>query len=176
MSDAKKPKPTVIECPTCHGSGTTTRINTIKEFPGLPHRCQWVAEKNDVIYYNDSKGTNVGATLAAIKSLGQTTKGKLILIAGGLGKNADFSPLRPAVADYVRAAILIGHDAPILEKTFTGVTQIIHADSMKDAVLNAQKIAQANDAVLLSPACASFDMFNDFEHRGEVFSQIVKEL
>lgn len=154
----------------------TAMINALKEFPGLPHRCQWVAEKNGVIYFNDSKGTNVGATLAAIKSLGQTTKGKLILIAGGLGKNADFSPLRSVVADYVRAAILIGHDAPLLDKVFKDVTQTIYADNMENAVLNAQKIAQPNDAVLLSPACASLDMFNDFEHRGEVFSQIVREL
>lgn len=154
----------------------TAMIKALKAFPGLPHRCQWVAEKNGVIYYNDSKGTNVGATVAAIKSLGHTTKGKLILIAGGLGKNADFSPLRPAVADYVRVVILIGQDAPILEKTLNDVTQCINTDSLKNAILTAQKMAQPNDAVLLSPACASLDMFKDFEQRGDVFEQIVRAL
>ncbi len=151
-------------------------INALKIFQGLPHRCQFVREIKGVNYYNDSKGTNVGATLAAINSLGQTNKGKLILIAGGLGKNADFSPLRPAVANYVRSVVLIGKDAPILENTLKDITQCINEDTMKNAVIHAQQIAQPNDAILLSPACASLDMFNDYEHRGEVFAQIVKEL
>lgn len=151
-------------------------LNTLKGFPGLPHRCQFIASKNNVDWYNDSKGTNVGATIAALESLGRVVKGKLILIAGGLGKNADFTLLQPAVKQYVRAAILIGQDAPIIQSALKDVTQCTVTNDLMAAIQKAREIAQPNDAVILSPACASFDMFRDFEHRGEVFTQAVREL
>ena len=144
-------------------------IKTLREFPGLPHRCQWVAKINEVDWYNDSKGTNVGATHAAIEGLGQEIKGKIILIAGGLGKGADFTPLQKPVKQYARTVILFGKDAPKIESALKNHTKIIHADSMKNAVLLAKQTAESNDIVLLSPACASFDMFDNFEHRGDEF-------
>lgn len=151
-------------------------LNTLKGFPGLPHRCQFIAEENNVAWYNDSKGTNVGATIAALDSLGKVVKGKLILIAGGIGKNADFTLLQPAVKQYVRTAILMGQDAPIIQSAIKDATQCIIVNDLMTAIQKAREIAQPNDAVILSPACASFDMFRDFEHRGEVFMQAVKEL
>lgn len=150
-------------------------IKTLREFSGLPHRCQWVAKINDVDWYNDSKGTNVGATHAAIEGLGKEITGKIILIAGGLGKGADFTPLQKPIKKYVRAVILIGKDAEIIKQALKNHTQIIHADSMENAVFLAKQTAQPHDIALLSPACASFDMFNNFEHRGEEFIKEVNK-
>lgn len=158
---------------TAIGLSEKAMLKALREFPGLPHRCQWVAKINEVDWYNDSKATNVGATEAAIEGLGQELKGKIILIAGGLGKDADFSLLQNPVKKYVRAVILIGKDAPKIEQALKNHTKIIHADSMKNAVLLAKQNAQPNDAVILSPACASFDMFANFEHRGDKF---IKEI
>ena len=151
-------------------------FTVLRHFAGLPHRCQWVRKYNGVDWYNDSKGTNVGATEAAILSLGKQAKGKLILIAGGQGKNADFSSLQQSVQHYVEHVILIGEDAPLLEKALKKVTHISHATSMEAAIMLATKLAKPNDFVVLSPACASFDMFNNYEHRGEVFMNIVNTL
>lgn len=151
-------------------------LKALREFPGLPHRCQWVANINGVEWYNDSKGTNVGATKSSIEGLGTEINGKIILIAGGLGKNADFSPLRDTVAKCVRAVVLIGKDAPLIEKALIGSSKILHASSMSNAIAICAKEALHGDAVLLSPACASYDMFNNFEHRGEVFIEEVKKL
>lgn len=151
-------------------------LEALTTFSGLAHRCEWVTEKNGVGWYDDSKGTNVGATLAAIGGLGPFIAGKLILIAGGLGKGADFSPLRNSVAQYVKAVILIGKDAPLIEQALTGASKIHHAADMKEAVTLARNAAEANDAVLLSPACASMDMFRDYEHRAQVFKEIVLAL
>lgn len=158
------------------GLPLSSMLESLTHFRGLVHRCQWVAEKQGVAWYDDSKGTNVGATLAAIAGLGPALNGKLILIAGGIGKGADFSPLRAPIQKYVRAVILIGKDAPILEQAFNGATTIIHAIDMPEAIALARNAAQLNDAVLLSPACASFDMFRDYEHRGEVFKELVNGL
>ncbi len=149
---------------------------TLREFAGLPHRCQWLRERAGVAWYNDSKGTNVGATVAAITGLGEAVEGKLVLIAGGDGKGADFSGLREPCAKHVRAAVLIGRDAGRIAEALRGACDLHRADSMAGAVSQAASIAGPGDAVLLSPACASFDMFRGFEHRGEVFATCVAEL
>jgi UDP-N-acetylmuramoylalanine--D-glutamate ligase len=151
-------------------------IETLIEFTGLEHRCQLVRERGKVTWYNDSKGTNVGATLAAIDGLGPEIDGKLVLIAGGVGKNADFAPLVPAISKYVRTVVLIGEAAGILSEVLNDRVDIRFADSMEEAIQLADEVALPGDSVLLSPACASFDMFNNFEHRGNVFSEIVQGL
>lgn len=151
-------------------------LRVLRDFPGIRHRCQWIRTRHRVDYFNDSKGTNVGATKASIVSLGQSAKGQLILIAGGQGKGADFSPLRESVKRYVKEVILIGEDAPILEKALKGYMIIKHADSMNEAVNQAVTVARAGDIVLLSPACASYDMFRNYEHRGDVFINTVGAL
>src|SRR5579872_6197752 len=151
-------------------------LQTLKEFKGLAHRCQLVRERRGVFWYNDSKGTNVGATLAAIDGLGPEIQGKLVLIAGGLGKNADFSPLLPAIEKYVKSVVLIGEAAPILAEVLGDRVEICFAKTMEEAVAKADSLAQPDDSVLLSPACASLDMFKNFEHRGEVFMRVVQGL
>ncbi|MBE9563387.1 MAG: UDP-N-acetylmuramoyl-L-alanine--D-glutamate ligase, partial [Proteobacteria bacterium] len=143
-------------------------LDTLKTFKGLPHRCAWVANKQGIDFFNDSKGTNVGATIAAIQGLAR----KSILIAGGDGKGADFTPLKNIVAEHCKAVILIGKDAPLLAQVLSVPTY--YADSLEIAVQQATTLA--NDAVLLSPACASFDMFNNYEHRGQVFEEAVHKL
>lgn len=152
------------------------QLAVLKNFEGLPHRCQWVRTLDDVHWINDSKGTNVGATLSAISGIGASMPGKVILIAGGQGKGADFRALREPVQDYVRSVVLIGEDAPLMADALTGVVDVYHALSLADAVLIAKKKAQVGDVVLLSPACASFDMFRDFNHRGESFIEQVNAL
>ncbi|MFW0072559.1 MAG: UDP-N-acetylmuramoyl-L-alanine--D-glutamate ligase [Coxiella-like endosymbiont] len=151
-------------------------LQVLRDFPGIRHRCQLIRRRYRVDYFNDSKGTNVGATRASIVSLGQSAKGRLILIAGGQGKGADFSLLRESVKRYVKEVILIGEDASILERALKGYTIIKHADSMNEAVNQAATVARAGDVVLLSPACASYDMFRNYEHRGDVFINIVEAL
>ncbi len=152
-------------------------LEALTQFKGLPHRSEWVAEQDGVAWYNDSKGTNVGATLAALSGLGATLgAGNIVLIAGGDGKNADFSILRAAVQKYARAVVLIGRDAPMLARALRNTVPMISAADMKDAVRKARAAAQSGDAVLLSPACASFDMFSGYEERGRVFSAAVLEL
>ncbi|MDR3492038.1 MAG: UDP-N-acetylmuramoyl-L-alanine--D-glutamate ligase [Gammaproteobacteria bacterium] len=158
------------------GFSMPAMLATLVEFKGLPHRCQLVRERNGVTWYNDSKGTNVGATLAAINGLGSEISGKLILIAGGVGKNADFSPLVPAIEKYTRSVILIGEAAPILNVLLKDCASVRLAKTMEEAVVLAASLALPGDSVLLSPACASFDMFNNFEHRGNVFTEITQEL
>ena len=150
-------------------------LKAVREFCGLPHRCQWVTDINGVHWYNDSKGTNVGATKSAIEGLGVSSNGKIVLIAGGIGKGADFTDLYPAVEKYVRAIVLIGRDAKIIAQALANTSKILFAASMADAVAICKREALSGDAVLLSPACASFDMFNNFEHRGEVFMQEVRK-
>jgi len=145
----------------------------LASFRGLPHRLQRVAERRGVTWYDDSKGTNVGASLAALRGLGRPA----VLIAGGDGKGQDFSPLAPAVAQHARAVLLIGRDAPVLERVLaaSGVP-IERMVSLEQAVTRAAQLARAGDAVLLSPACASFDMFRDYRHRGEAFAAAVRAL
>ncbi len=155
------------------GLERSAMLNVLRHFPGLPHRCQWVRERQDVIWYNDSKATNVGAALAAITGVPAE---KLVLILGGQGKGQDFTPLRDAVAQHCRAVVLLGEDADCLQQVLTDTVPLITVNSMIEAVSEAANQAQANDAVLLSPACASFDMFHDYVQRGEHFIQAVEAL
>lgn len=147
-------------------------IAALAGFRGLPHRCRWVASYRGVNWYNDSKGTNLGSTLAALSGL----PGKVVLIAGGLGKGQDFSPLADVARHKARAVVLMGRDALIIEQALGGVVPVVHVRSMEEAVQEASRIAQGKDSVLLSPACASFDMFQGYEHRGEVFEAAVGRL
>lgn len=151
-------------------------LSALKNFKGLAHRCEWVREYKGVIWINDSKGTNVGATLAALQGLGQEIPGKWVMIAGGLGKNADFSPLKPLIAQYCSAVILIGEAGEELQTLLKDAVPCVRAYSMAEAVQKASTIAKAQDGVLLSPACASFDMFRNFEDRGNVFKEVVLSL
>jgi UDP-N-acetylmuramoylalanine--D-glutamate ligase len=151
-------------------------LQTLQGFSGLAHRCQWVAERAQVNYYDDSKATNVGAALAAIVGLGEDISGKLLLIAGGDGKGADFSSLRAPVVTYCRAVLLLGRDADKLAAVFGDALPVIRVDSLATAVEQAAQLAHAGDAVLLSPACASLDMFSNFEERGRLFAQAVEAL
>ena len=148
-------------------------LGALCQFKGLAHRCQWIKEEKGITWYNDSTATNIGATLAALHGLGPAIAGKIVLIAGGLGKGADFNLLRDSAARYVKTAILIGQDAPLLKKALARSTLIRSASDLAHAVSLAQKIASAGDAVLLSPACASMDMFKNYEERGNSFVQLV---
>ena len=145
----------------------------LRSFTGLPHRSQRVAERDGVVWYNDSKGTNVGATLAAIRGMPGE---RVVLIAGGLGKGQDFTPLRAALAERGRAAVLIGRDAPLIEAALEGAVPVERAGDLRAAVTAARRLAQPGDVVLLSPACASFDMFKGYDDRGNVFVAAVQEL
>jgi UDP-N-acetylmuramoylalanine--D-glutamate ligase len=147
-------------------------LEELREFTGLPHRAQWVAEIGGVRYVNDSKGTNVGATLAAVGGL----DGPLVVIAGGDGKGQDFSPLAAAFRGKVRTAVLLGRDAGLIETALAGICHTTRADNMEDAVRDAARFAQPGDTVLLSPACSSLDMFRDYAHRGGVFAAAVQAL
>ncbi len=149
-------------------------IAALKKFKGLPHRCQLVCELHGVHWYNDSKGTNVGATVAAIEGLGEGKN--TILIAGGRGKGADFSPLISPINKHVREVILFGEDAEIIENTLKNAGNVNRVANLEEAVTLAAQLSQASDIVLLSPACSSFDMFNNFEHRGNEFIKLVNEL
>jgi UDP-N-acetylmuramoylalanine--D-glutamate ligase len=150
----------------------------VADFKGLPHRVQWVACIEGVDFYDDSKGTNVGATYAALSGLSEpNAKAKVVLIAGGEGKEQDFSPLNEMVAQKARAVVLIGRDGHIIEQAISSSgVQIVHSTTLEEAVNKAFESAQQGDAVLLSPACASFDMFQNYEHRANVFIQSVKAL
>jgi UDP-N-acetylmuramoylalanine--D-glutamate ligase len=147
-------------------------VDELREFTGLPHRAQWVAEIKGVRYINDSKGTNVGATLAAVSGLA----GPLVIIAGGDGKGQDFTPLAAGFRGKVRTAVLLGRDAGLIETALAGICHTARVESMQDAVRAAARFAQAGDTVLLSPACSSLDMFRDYAHRGNAFAAAVQEL
>jgi UDP-N-acetylmuramoylalanine--D-glutamate ligase len=151
-------------------------LDALKRFAGLAHRCQWVRELRQVNYYDDSKATNVGAALAAIEGLGADIAGKLLLIAGGDGKGADFSALVAPVARHCRAVVLLGRDAERLAATLGDQVMQVRVDSLEQAVQRCAELAQPGDAVLLSPACASLDMFKNFEERGRLFAQAVEGL
>ncbi|HXM80878.1 MAG TPA: UDP-N-acetylmuramoyl-L-alanine--D-glutamate ligase [Burkholderiales bacterium] len=145
----------------------------LRSFHGLAHRLQLVASQNAVDWYDDSKGTNVGATVAALRGLGKKT----ILILGGDGKGQDFSPLAGPAAQFARMILLIGRDAPRIAEALKGSgVKLEHCGSLEEAVEKALRNAAPGDAVLLSPACASWDMFRDYRHRGEVFAAAVKRL
>ena len=147
-------------------------LAALESFPGLPHRSSWVADVAGVRYVDDSKGTNVGATTAAVAGM----TGPLVMIAGGEGKGQDFAPLAEAFRGKVREAVLIGKDAPAIAAALEGVCAIRNAASMEDAVAQATRGARPGDTVLLSPACASFDMFRNYGHRGDVFAAAVLKL
>ncbi|ROZ72648.1 UDP-N-acetylmuramoyl-L-alanine--D-glutamate ligase [Ramlibacter sp. WS9] len=147
----------------------------LREYRGEPHRVEPIGVIHDVEYFDDSKGTNVGATVAALQGLG--AERKVVVILGGDGKGQDFSPLAAPVSRYARAAVLIGRDAPLIRAVLepAGVT-LMDAASMEEAVTLATQRAHAGDAVLMSPACASFDMFRNYPHRAEVFRAAVRAI
>ena len=147
-------------------------LDELRSFGGLPHRSQWIAQVRGVHYVDDSKGTNVGATLAAVAGMA----GPLLLILGGDGKGQDFRPLRAAFAGKVRVALLIGRDAGALAQALSGACECRFAQSLESAVELAATLARGGDTVLLSPACASLDMFRDYAHRGRVFAAAVQRL
>jgi UDP-N-acetylmuramoylalanine--D-glutamate ligase len=149
-----------------------TMLEALESFPGLPHRSQWIADAAGVRYVDDSKGTNVGATMAAVAGM----PGPLVMIAGGQGKGQDFAPLAQAFRGKVRHAVLMGKDAAVLAAALEGVCTVETVASMPDAVAAAARMARAGDTVLLSPACASLDMFRDYGHRGDVFAAAVRNL
>ena len=151
-------------------------IKVLSSFAGLSHRCQWVRALDGVDWINDSKGTNIGATISAINGIGGSMQGKIVLIAGGQGKGADFKELRHAIGAFVRSIVLIGEDADKLEAALAEVVPIIRAESLDNAVTLAKTQAKTGDVVLLSPACASLDMFRDYNHRGEDFTASVMGL
>ena len=144
----------------------------LREFSGLPHRSQWVADLRGVRYVNDSKGTNVGATLAAIAGM----PGTLLLIAGGDGKGQDFAPLAAAIRGKVRHVLLIGRDAAAVARAIEGACSLELCADLVSAVQAAARHARAGETVLLSPACSSLDMFRDYSHRGDEFVSAVRRL
>ncbi|WP_273208068.1 UDP-N-acetylmuramoyl-L-alanine--D-glutamate ligase [Marinobacter subterrani] len=150
-------------------------LNVAREFPGLPHRCELVRRFDEVDFINDSKGTNVGATVAAIESLAPEN-GKVVLIAGGDGKGADFTALEAPVTLHCRAVVLIGRDAPAIADVLGSGIPVYRSDSLAEAVASSAALARAGDRVLLSPACASFDMFRDYLDRGDQFRSLVEGL
>lgn len=147
----------------------------LTQFKGLPHRVEWVANIDGVDFYDDSKGTNVGATCAALDGFASCA-GKVVLIAGGDGKGQDFTPLRQAVQQNARAVVLIGRDAQQIAAVLDDSTQCVFSDTLPAAVEQAMHLAQKQDCILLSPACASFDMFEHYQHRAQVFVQAVHQL
>ena len=156
------------------GCPADAALRGLVHFQGLPHRVEKVAVINDVTYYDDSKGTNVGATEAALYGMGEQ---KVVVILGGEGKDQDFTPLRAAVEANARAVILIGRDAPLIRAALNGsAVPIKTVTSLNEAVALAHQQALPGDAVLLSPACASFDMFRNYVHRAEVFIAAVHKL
>ena len=160
---------------TAVGCSLAPMLHALREYRGEPHRVESVAVLNEVEYFDDSKGTNVGATVAALEGLG--VERKLVLIVGGEGKGQDFSPLNVVVSRFVRAVILIGRDADLIRLALQGNgVELLDANSMEAAVLLAEEHANAGDAVLMSPACASFDMFDNYEHRARVFCEAVHAL
>ncbi|MBY0453616.1 MAG: UDP-N-acetylmuramoyl-L-alanine--D-glutamate ligase [Burkholderiaceae bacterium] len=157
------------------GCALAPMLYGLREYRGEPHRVEPIGLINGIEYFDDSKGTNVGATVAALTGLGADRR--VVVILGGEGKGQDFSPLAAPVARHVRAVVLIGRDAPLIAAALrdTGVP-LLDAASLPEAVQSAAKQARAGDAVLMSPACASFDMFKDYEHRARVFCEAVQAL
>jgi UDP-N-acetylmuramoylalanine--D-glutamate ligase len=160
---------------TAVGCGLAPMLHGLREYRGEPHRLESVAVLNEIEYFDDSKGTNVGATVAALAGLGVDRK--LVVILGGEGKGQDFAPLLEPVSRYARAVVLIGRDAPLIRSALQASQVPLHdAATMSEAVRLATEQARGGDAVLLSPACASFDMFDDYAHRARVFCDAVQSL
>jgi UDP-N-acetylmuramoylalanine--D-glutamate ligase len=159
----------------CTQAALAPMLFGLREYRGEPHRVESIAILNDIEYFDDSKGTNVGATVAALQGLG--VERRLVVILGGDGKGQDFAPLQTPITRYARGVVLIGRDAPVLREVLQDCgVPLVDATSLPDAVVQASRMAQARDAVLLSPACASFDMFNNYAHRAEVFVAAVQAL
>ena len=157
------------------GCPMAAMLHGLREYRGEPHRVESVALLDGIEYFDDSKGTNVGATVAALQGLGIDRK--LVLILGGDGKGQDFSPLAEPVSRHARAVVLIGRDAPRLRRALqAGPVPLLDAGSMAEAVSLARSQASRGDAVLLSPACASFDMFQNYGHRAQAFRDAVAQL
>jgi len=157
------------------GCALAPMLYGLREYRGEPHRVESIAVIDDIEYFDDSKGTNVGATVAALQGLGADRR--LVVILGGDGKGQDFSPLTTPVSRYARAVVLIGRDAALIRQALQGCGVLMHdAADMPAAVLQARALAQSGDAVLMSPACASLDMFDNYEHRARVFAQAVSDL
>jgi UDP-N-acetylmuramoylalanine--D-glutamate ligase len=157
------------------GCSLAPMLHGLREYQGEPHRLESVAVLNEIEYFDDSKGTNVGATVAALAGLGLDRK--LVVILGGEGKGQDFSPLLEPVSRYARAVVLIGRDAPLIRSALqASQVPLLDAPTMSDAVRIAAQQARSGDAVVLSPACASFDMFDNYEHRAQVFCEAVQSL
>lgn len=152
------------------GFSEESMVAALRNFAGLPHRCERVAIVDDITFVNDSKGTNVGASITAIRS----TDGPVVLIAGGDAKGADLSPLRDAAKDKVRAVITLGKDAALIEELLDGVVETLRVGSMSEAVREAFVHSEPGDTVLLSPACSSLDMFKNYEERGHAFVRAVQ--
>lgn len=148
----------------------------LAEFTGLAHRCAWVAENQGVEFFNDSKGTNVGSTLAAIEGLASPDSKNIILIAGGVGKDQDFEPLAEACQLNVKSAQLFGRDASLIAANLESSCELNVVDSLEQALINAKALASAGDVILFSPACASFDQFDNYVQRGEVFERLVMNM
>jgi UDP-N-acetylmuramoylalanine--D-glutamate ligase len=145
----------------------------LSTFTGLPHRCSWVAEYDNVEYFNDSKGTNVGSTLAAIEGLASHDSKNIILIAGGVGKDQDFEPLADACQLSVKQALLFGRDAALIAHSLVSTCELNIVETLEQALIQARAVSRPGDVILFSPACASFDQFSNYVKRGEVFEQLV---
>ena len=148
-------------------------LDTLKTFKGLPHRCQAIAEIDSVSFINDSKATNIGATVAAIRGFGNKTHKNIVLIAGGQAKGQEFSVLASEISEFVKLTILIGEDSYKIGSELGDSCEVKYSDSLDAAVIEAKQSSVSGDTVLLSPACASFDMFDGFEHRGNCFETAV---
>ncbi|MGK0404843.1 MAG: UDP-N-acetylmuramoylalanine--D-glutamate ligase [Oleispira sp.] len=148
----------------------------LSDFTGLPHRCSWVAEHDNVEYFNDSKGTNVGSTLAAIEGLASNDSKNIILIAGGVGKDQDFEPLADACQLSVKQAVLFGRDASLIASSLVSTCELNIVETLEQALIQAREVSCPGDVILFSPACASFDQFANYVKRGEVFEQLVAEI
>ncbi|OUS31780.1 UDP-N-acetylmuramoylalanine--D-glutamate ligase [Gammaproteobacteria bacterium 45_16_T64] len=158
------------------GVPDVSMVETLRTFSGLAHRCEFIRALHGVSWINDSKGTNVGATISAISGVSQAYPGGLILIAGGDGKGASFDDLAAVVKQHVNCVVLIGADAPLIELALGKSCNLYHAISMEDAVTQSYCLASGTGAVLLSPACASFDMFSGYEDRGRQFVESINLL
>ncbi len=163
---------TLVDLPADQAAASDVYATGLASFNGLPHRAELVCTRHEVSWFNDSKGTNVGACISAIEGMDRT----VVLIAGGRGKNSDYRPMKDVVSRKCRAVILIGEDAIKISEALGSVVPVYFEHTMRDAVEKARVVAQSGDCVLLSPACASFDMFKNFEVRGAVFADEVRKL
>ncbi|HET9843409.1 MAG TPA: UDP-N-acetylmuramoyl-L-alanine--D-glutamate ligase [Gammaproteobacteria bacterium] len=161
---------------TAFGFSKESMLKELQTFKDLKHRCQFIKKLHEVTWINDSKGTNVGATVAAIESVGEHIHGKIVLIAGGKAKDTDFSDLKPWVSKYVKQVLLIGQDGHLVGDALKDCAPCLEAGTMNAAVSLASNLAKPGDAVLLSPACTSLDVYANFEERGDAFVQAVQEV